>query len=270
MQPSLWQAMPDRDYFAHPALGSTDLKQILVSVKHWEHEKNNPSEPSESMRFGTLLHRILAFPDDRLLLVQQPVADLRTKAGKEVVAKFKEESAAEGLLVVTESDYRDLNGIFESVMSHRVCKAILSKGVPETAAFATDERGVQRKVKPDWRREEGLIFDFKSTRIFGAKPSNWRNTCFQYWYLLQAAYYLDTANLVEPGRYDKFIWIAIEKDAPYAVCVHQIDDFYLELGRAQYTKALDMFLNFKQTGKAVAYEEIIHLMSQENPDYRRD
>lgn len=269
MLPAQWHFLPDDEYFSHSALGSTDLKQILISVRHWQEFKKNPKETA-ALKFGTILHNILAYPDHRQSLAVEPLVDRRTKIGRETLEEFHAECVANKMISVSESDYNDLIGMFESVYSNKICEKILLKGIPEQAGIITDSRGIERKIKPDWRREEGLIFDFKTTTLYGAKPSNWRGQCFRYDYLLQAAYYLDTANLIEPGRYQGFLWIAIEKEPPYAVCVHQIDDFYLEIGRSQYNKAFDRFLNFKETGKAIAYEERINLMSQDNPDYSKE
>jgi len=61
-----------------------------------------------------------------------------------------------------------------------------------------------------------------------------------YQYQVQAALYVDVAEAID-GKNRDFYWVAVEKDAPYAVAVYKASDEMLERGRQQYIKAIDLY-----------------------------
>lgn len=61
-----------------------------------------------------------------------------------------------------------------------------------------------------------------------------------YNYAVQAAYYCDIAEVID-GKKRRFYWVAVEKDAPYAVAVYEASDAMLDYGRREYRKAIELY-----------------------------
>ena len=54
--------MTNEAYHESSAIGSSDLKLILKSPAHYKYEKENPSDPTPAMQFGTACHQALLEP----------------------------------------------------------------------------------------------------------------------------------------------------------------------------------------------------------------
>lgn len=63
------------------------------------------------------------------------------------------------------------------------------------------------------------------------------------------------------GRPDNFVFLAVEKKAPYAVGVYLLDEQSVELGRAEYRSDLDVYAECRKTGVWPAYSEKVESIS---------
>ena len=59
-------------------------------------------------------------------------------------------------------------------------------------------------------------------------------------YAIQAAFYVDVAQALDGNKRD-FYWVAVEKEAPFAVAVYKASDAMLEHGRREYRKAIELY-----------------------------
>lgn len=260
-----WLDMTDEEYHANQALGSNNIKEILHSPLHFKHRK--PLEGPQ-LKFGSNLHLLISDPLAENRFIIEPKFDMRTNAGKAASQEF-EKRRPENSICVSQDDYTALFDILLAVREHPVCKLILSEGVAERAGFYLGEDGIQRKIKPDWRKP-GIIVDWKTTRKYSASPKKFKYEVVNYGYHISAAWYKDTANLIEPGCCDHFLLVAIEKESPYAICVHELDDETLELGREEYKRALEMYSNAVKTGKFEGYEPIVHNLRLPNFSFYKE
>lgn len=260
-----WVNISDQDYHAHEALGSTQLKELLNSPLHFKFRK--PLE-GPHLQLGSNLHAIVANPLLTDLLIVEPKFDLRTTKGRTDKDAFIKGLPA-GAISVSEDDYTSLNEMFCAILDHPVCQLIHSEGIAEQAGFHVDENGIQRKIKPDWRKK-GIIADLKTTKKYCASPKRFKNECANFMYHLQAAWYFDTANLIEPGSCEHFLWIAIEKESPYAIAVHEINERSLQLGREQYQIALEAYSKSIKKGKFEGYEPIVHSLDLPNYSFFKE
>ena len=120
----------------------------------------------------------------------------------------------------------------------------------EQSMFWTDpETGIECRTRPDYINN--AVIDIKSTR--NASPQSFMRDAYNMKYHIQAAFYLDgvRANGME---INKFVFIAIEKDAPFIVQTYVADDAFIERGREDYKKALEILVRCKETGNYPAYE----------------
>jgi exodeoxyribonuclease VIII len=100
----------------------------------------------------------------------------------------------------------------------------------------------------------GIIPDLKS--CLDASPEEFAKTIFNMDYHIQAAMYVDglKANNIDAKV---FVFVAVEKEPPFAVGVYVLDNDYIEIGRQQYKKALQILAQCIKDNKYPAYSEDI-------------
>lgn len=87
-------AMPQADYLALEALGSSDIKRLLRSPAHYLAERNKVTEPTDSMVIGSAIHLAVLEPARFAAeVVQRPTFDRRTTIGKAAFAAWSAEHA---------------------------------------------------------------------------------------------------------------------------------------------------------------------------------
>lgn len=252
-----WKKVSKTDYNAHPGLRSSDLKLLLRSGLHFKAAIDSKDEKDQTapQRLGELIHGAVLEPDYFLpRFVVSPDCDKRTVAGKKEHADFLKSLPVDAICLNSE-ELAKVNSITENVRNHPTCSKIFDTGSAEVSGFATDDLGLIRKIQPDWRRDDGIIVDLKTTK--DASPRGFQRAVIEYKYALQAAYYLETANLIEPNKYHSWLWIAVENEPPYAVAVYQLDENSLTLARQLMHKALNKYLSFTTNNLWEGYDKFI-------------
>lgn len=224
--------MTNEAYHAHPNISSSDVKAVATrSLAHW---KYRTYKSSSAFALGSAVHALVLEPHKNLV-VRGP----EDRRG----AKWKDASLAadlDGKILLTESDFDLSRQIADAVRAHPVVRGWLAEPwfVAEASFFADDsETGVNIKCRPDgWIPNGGIVFDVKTTR--DASPEGFPREMRNYGYDLQAAFYLRT--LREAGfQAKKFIFVAVEKEPPYAVGLHVMTDRYLEHANMRVTRTLE-------------------------------
>lgn len=248
------QALDDKEYIAIDAARASFLKEILRSPKH----AITPKEQTPAMALGSMIHHACLEPDKFEQYVVMPEIDKRTKEGKAAFADF--EASAQGKKIIKSSDYEVVKGCVDSVWSHPAAKDLLSVGRTELAAVWTDEQThLLCKAKPDHFREDGILVDLKTTT--NASSKSFSKDVYNFKYHLQAAFYLDGVTKVTGLQYEKFYVVAVEKTAPFACAVYELDFGTLEAGRALYREALERYAQCKTLNEWPAYSTEIQPLS---------
>ena len=250
--------MDEAAYHAAPALGSTDLKNLLRSPAHYKAAKEQPLE-SEALRIGTLVHECILEPDTWRLRRDIPQVNKRTKAGKEELAKFYEVMGEEGLLAVDVEDRALCEAMRDSVMSHRLVKAVLENAErrEQSCFWPDDYTEVGCKARFDGLAD-GLVLDLKTTQ--DASPGAFRNAVARYDYHVQAAHYSAGAHAVT-GRWPDYAIVAVEKKPPYACAVYMLDEDALAVGAKRREDALARYMVCQGEGRWPAYPETVQTLS---------
>ena len=153
--------MAEREYHAHEALGSSDIKQLLTNPHGFRQEK--PS--SKALELGSLVHKLILEPQDfeSSYYVLDNI-DKRTKEGKEKYLKALAEAEAENKEIIDLATYNQGKEIAEAFKNSAVSK-LIAGGVAEYCAFSEID-GVAVKCKPDYyRSDKKIIIDLKTTSI---------------------------------------------------------------------------------------------------------
>jgi homoserine acetyltransferase len=233
----MWQQLTDESYFNEfrSYISSTDIRRLIRSPAHY---KNPTIQDSPALAFGSLVHEFVLLPNSAEARYRPKAnVDGRTKEGKAVRDWEASLAAQQGIKFVTEADYNAAVNITASVRTHLGASALLAGGVAETAGIVSDFLGVNCRIKPDYRTDNYIV-DLKTCQ--DARQDPFSRSVINFLYQVQAAFYVDVAEAID-GKKRDFYWIAVEKDAPYAVSVFKASDAMLENGRAQYKCAIALY-----------------------------
>ena len=224
--------MPASVYHAAEALSASGAKLLLRSPAHYLAAKAAPKEPTPAMRLGTLTHALILEPEtfDAEFAVM-PKFDRRTTIGKKAAEEFEQDHA--GKTIVDEVSYEKAKAIAASVRRHPLVAAGLADGNAEVSLF-WDQHGVPCKARCDYMTGS-TILDVKTCA--DASPEGFARQIANFQYHLQAAHYAAGFREVVGWDLDRFIFIAVESDAPHAVGVYSLDARSLQSGRLLMERA---------------------------------
>ncbi len=228
--------LTNKEYHAHPAISSSDVKAVHTkSLAHW---KGKVRKESSAFALGSAVHALVLEPEKNLVL--RGPEDRRGN-------KWKEAQLAadlDGQILLPEAEFDLAARIADAVKAHPVAAMYLADPtfVAEASFFGIDPAtGVEIKCRPDgYLPEVGLVFDVKTTT--DASPDGFPRELQKYAYSVQAAFYL-RALRAAGYKADTFMFIAVEKEAPFAVGVHALTDRYLEHADMIVTQTLQKISN---------------------------
>jgi hypothetical protein len=243
----------NEQYHADPAVSASHLHAIARSPYHyWSRyldPNRKPVEPTAAMRLGSLMHCAVLEPDE--LLQRYGVApDRRTKAGKEQAERM----ATEGMEAVSESDMALALSMASSVRNHPAAAALLAQGKAEQSFWWDDlPTGLRCKCRPDWYYGATVV-DLKTTT--DASPAGFARSVATFRYHVQASHYLAGLHGAE-----RFVFIAVEKTAPYAVAVYELDAEAMAAGNELRLRDLRMIADCRATGEWPGYGDDCQALS---------
>ena len=219
--------MPAAQYHAVDALSKSMMSKILKSPAHYRAALNEHQEPTKSMQMGTAIHTAVLEPQlySQVVAVVPPDIDGRTKEGKQ----WKE--AHKSRIHLTHAEDIDVQGVANSVRRHPFWDIIHLSHKIEASVFAQDEQtGLALKARPDLWIEDHTLVDVKTTD--DATPEGFTRTIGSFGYHIQAAHYMAMTGA------DNFIFVAVERKAPYAIGIYKLDAEWLQAGENLRRKAI--------------------------------
>lgn len=246
--------MPSADYHAHPAVSKSVLDKLARSPLHARaYLDGTRDEPTAAMNFGTALHTAVLEP--RRFADEYHVfeGERRTKAGKEAYELL----LATGATILSRADFDAVLAMELSIRQHPVAGQLLQDkdGIAEPSVFwQHPTTGLECKCRPDWWLQGGgIVVDLKTTE--DASPAGFARSIAQYRYHVQAAHYMT-------GTQAKmFFFVAVEKKAPYAVAVYELDADALQTGHKLRERDLDQYASCVEFGTWPGYPAEIQTLS---------
>lgn len=252
--------MTEKEYRQHPAISRSELWRMHESPEKFKYYKDHPPEPTPSLLFGQVVHKLLLQPEDfETDFAVMPEIDRRTKDGKEAYSAFL--AACEGRSVVPYDMYQTAQEMAEKAMSEPMVRKLLA-GQKEVPFFWTDEdTGEECKCRVDCLTYEDndpipTIIDYKTAA--NAKTDIFNNSIYKYGYHFQSAMYsegvMKCLNLTErPG----FIFIVQEKTPPYSLNVVTIPHEVMLYGMDNFREYIGLYHECKQTGYWFGYNGML-------------
>ncbi len=222
----------DEYHRAIPGVSKSDLDNAHRSIAHYLVGKVAERKPTPAMAFGEAFHCRVLEPDRfEGTYAVAPDLDLRTKVGK--LQREEWDAANKGKTIIAEPWMEQIDSMFDAVMSHPIAGRLFEAGAAEHSFFWRDsDNSLLQKCRPDYLRQDGIAVDLKTA--IDASSRGFQRAVANYRYHVQAAFYADGIASVLGAPLDGFLFVAVEKEPPFAVAVYTLEDLAVEHGRLAY------------------------------------
>ena len=232
-------------YHSGAGISRSGIETFRKSPLHYWHEYLNPDKETkekpeiitltDSKEFGNAFHSYVLEPqefDKRYMVFEK--GDGRTKEGKAVNALAK--SMQNGRELVCAKAFRQITQMQRSINKSSSARGLIDGAVYEKSLFWIDaDTGILCKVRPDiWHTN--LVGDLKSTRSAAFK--DFQRDIYGYGYHIQAAMIKEAIQALHGVTMKNFVYVAVEKEEPFATAVYQLDESAIEVGREIFKKTL--------------------------------
>jgi exodeoxyribonuclease VIII len=248
-----------KEYQSRDGLSNSMLSKIAISPLHFKESQNNPVEKTDALIFGSLLHCLVLEPENfNRDFAIEPIVNKRTNEGKEILVQFYLENAEK--TIVNEEQLKLANILKDKIMEHEIArKLLIGKGETEVSLFWEDEEtGIKCKGRPD-KLFKKIIVDLKTSR--SAKPEEFMKHAYEFNYHKQAYWYSWGYEQCFKEEPKGFVFIAVEKEKPYAVAVYEVTELFKEIGKIEARQNLLTYKDCADKGKWWGYDgekPIIH------------
>jgi hypothetical protein len=224
--------MPAEIYHATRALSKSGLDKFRRSPAHFRAWQDGEikNESSPALEFGTAAHMAVLEPELFIAKYTSFSGDKRTKEGKAAWQAVLDS----GKTPLTEDQWQCVNGVAASVHAHPAAADLINSIKPghfEVSAFDVLE-GISVKARIDGLGDD-FIIDLKTTQ--DASESAFAKSVAQFRYHVQAAWYQKITGI------NRFIFIAVEKEAPYGVACYELDQQAIDAGIRFIEETLPMY-----------------------------
>lgn len=171
---------------------------------------------------GKAAHTRVLGVGEEVVIVE--AAEWRSKDAREQ----RDAAYAAGKVPILAADNAAIDDMAAALAAHPIAPLLFATGKAEQSAFwIDDETGVQCRARFDWlpEKQEGrrlIIPDLKTAA--SAEPGEFSRNAARFHYVMQDRHYRDAAVALDLGRDPAFLFVVIEKEAPYCVTVGQFDD----------------------------------------------
>ena len=244
--------MSNADYRACKGISSTELKKIAKSPAHYRYWKDNPQQDTPALLFGRAAHKYMLEKDDFFTeFAVAPNVDRRTKQGKEEWALFEHDN--QGKDIISCDDMEKIKAMYDALYSTPFVSNLLS-GKKELSYFLKDEEtGLVIKCRPDCETQIGdthILIDYKTTD--NADSDEFMKQAIKLMYDMQLYMYSYILEKIKGFKYD-VIFIAQEKQPPYAVNILQANKYFLASGEDMFRTYLNIYKECLETGNWYSY-----------------
>lgn len=242
MQPGIYFDLSNEDYHASAGISKSGLSLFAKCPEqyNWKYILGNKDEEKSHFSTGRAFHTATTEPDkfDNEFVVA-PDLNKNSNAYKTWAADNSDRQ------ILNVKDYDVVMGMASKIRQHPIAKNLLQDGFAEASIYAIDEMtGEMVKVRPDWVSGGDIIVDLKSTT--DASAGKFFRDMFSYSYHVQAGMYPEVCNWVRPGSITDFVFIVVEKTAPYSIGIYRASHEDRLIGIDNFRRNLDRFAEYKR------------------------
>lgn len=239
------------------------LKECPQKVKY---DRDNPGVATPALIIGDAFHTATLEParfetDFDIKPEQIDGKSPQTNHYKEIFAEMQDEEPH--VTWLNRSDYQMVTEMAASALEHPILKEHLSRTetiIEGTGYFECE--GVKCKVRPDiYSPGAGVVIDLKST--LDASERGFAKSVRQYGYHFQVAYYLEGLKLAGE-RPNTFIFLAVEKKAPYVTAAYKVSADEIERQTYNMYKACKIWKRCVDSGVYPGYSDEVTQIDTES------
>lgn len=236
------------EYVERPGINFSILKHYLKSPLHFEYEFQTYKLPDmlkkekDEFIFGRAFHLAVLQPElltEAFAVIDlskkpQPDKDFRNAENQKWLKLEKEAIKNSGKACLDSNDYESIKCMAQSVRQNKTASAVLRGATIESPIFWTDEdTGVKCKAIPDIDNKRlRTIVDLKG--VADASKYGFRKLMQNQKYYVQIPFYADGLEHIDGMKRDNHMFIAVEKEPPYACAVYDLEDYTVSMGRKVY------------------------------------
>lgn len=235
--------MPEDEYHAHPALSNSRAKLLIPpsTPLNFKHALSQPDERKKAFDIGKAVHaKVLGVGAEVVVVQKVNRSKEQVDAGDYETASaqaHRDEIYAAGKVPLLRHEVTAVNAMAESVLANPDARTLMEfPSRPEVSAFWTcPESGVDCRARIDWlpdtQADRRLILGDVKTAS-SAWPREFIRSAAGFLYDLQDAWYRDAARVLELDPDPEFLFVVVEKKAPYDVAVIRLHDEARQRGQA--------------------------------------
>lgn len=236
--------MSINEYHAHASISKSGLDQINQSPAHYYALSLDPNRPPRKPKSGqlegNLAHCAILEPeafDDRYVV--GPDVSRATNQWKDFV-----ESVGKGVTVIKPDQYEVAMRQADAVRALPEIQDLLLRGAAEQSAFWTDPiTGVECRCRPDFAHPVSsssvVLLDVKT--YASADPDEFRKQAARKRYHVQDTFYSAGYSAAANVNVEKFIFVVVETEWPYAAASYTIGNESREEGFMEWRRLLDIY-----------------------------
>lgn len=253
-EPGIYQDLPNEVYHSSAAVSKSGLwtiyKQTPAHFKFPPPPAENTTTKQAAYDFGTASHTAILEPEKFEIEIMRGPDDRRGNKWKDAVA----EAAHFNRTLLIAEDYDKVLVIRDAIHANARINAILTGGKPEVEAsgfWIDPDTGLLTRCRPDFYRADlRIMVDLKSTQ--SARPDDFARSVTNFGYHAQEAHYSDGYRQL--GRdVDGFLFLAWEKESPFAFGLYELPPSIVEEGRAIIRQSLDTYADCVKANHWPAY-----------------
>lgn len=253
INPGIYNLSPEA-YHQSPRISRSSLMEFKRSPYHYWYKYINPDykpEPATPAQIiGNALHTLILEPNEfekRYFVI--PEFNKATKQGKERWQKIKFELGSKETL--TTNQYQTLQAIAASLKKNNLATQLIENAEIEQSLYWDDpDTGILCKCRPDILRCN-LVCDLKTAK--DGSPRSFQYAAFDYGYYIQAAMVREAIKQLKQKLIKDFLFLVIEKSAPYAISIYQLDEASLDKGYQEFKTLLARYQQCLETNDWPAY-----------------
>ena len=255
--------LPFSEYVALPGMNNSKLGIIKRCPAKFKFLCENERSDTDALKIGRAIHTAVLEPhkfNDEFLCL--PDIDRRTTKGREMYAELVSQNPDKTIL--KPDDFNMALDVATSIRSNAHANYLLQGAATEvTLDWVHPETGIGCKARVDaYNQELSTLIDIKTTQ--DASRSGFPKKLFAYGYHRQAAYYLEAMRKNGEAACH-FVFIAVEKEPPYAVGLYRLSDQTIQLSKQENDALLRLYAECKRTDSWPGYTQGIEDISI--PDY---
>ena len=228
VEPGIYRSMPDHEYRAIDALSNSDLMA-------WAKGGDSDIDPKHA-DFGSSFHAIIGEPD----VAASKIVALEPR-------QKRKDYAESGKWVMTASDYRKLQGCYQSFKDHPACGKLMEaardnrENCELSLVWRDEATGVLCKARLDYV-SDNAVYDIKTS---SADPDTFAKSIAAYGYACQAAHYLAGAAACGlPARAFRFAVACKRPDKGHPCWIHELDEVTALMGQVERGRLVSLYQRF--------------------------